>query len=94
MSYEKEDELMDLLRKYEKDLVKFCRNNGISYEKLKQFPRCGNESVLFIQHYDPKDTGTGLINNTPAEIVLSVIVGEDGNIIIEEGENLRNYLEQ
>ena len=83
---------MKIRDKFENILKEYCEENDFDYNKLVSLPRCGNDSMLFIQNYDSKETGNGLKNNIPAEIVLSVTIENDGTVSIESGENAKKYL--
>ena len=85
---------MNLIEVHKEPLKAFCIDNGYNFEKLKSMPRCGNESVMFIQTYDSKKAGNGLNNNTPAEILLSLNVDEYGITKIQKGKNADKYLKQ
>lgn len=83
---------MKIIDKFKNILKEYCEENDFDFKKLMSFPRCGNDSMLFIQNYEPKETGSGLKNNSPAEIVLSVKIENDGTVSIESGENAKKYL--
>ena len=81
---------MALLSSFENVIKIFCKENNLSYDKLKSFPRCGNRNALFIQRVDKDKVGTG--QNTPAEVLLSVVRDDNGNICITKGTNADKYL--
>lgn len=83
---------MKIIERFEDILKEYCKQNNFDYEKLVSLPRCGNESMLFIQHYDPKEAINGMIDKTPAEIVLSVRIDKNGTVNIESGKNANKYL--
>ena len=72
-------------------IQEFCKANNLDYEKVKASPRCGNGNVLFIQRVNDTSSSAGLLDESPAEIILSARKGVDG-IVIEKRENTDKYL--
>lgn len=72
-------------------IQEFCKANNLDYEKVKASPRCGNNNVLFIQRANSASTSAGLLDESPAEILLAARKGADG-IVIEKRENTDKYL--
>lgn len=72
-------------------IQEFCKANNLDYEKVKASPRCWNNNVLFIQRINGAVSSSGLLENTPAEILLTARKGADG-IVIEKRENADKYL--
>lgn len=82
---------MTIIKPFEKELKKYCEENSLSYDKAVSFPRCGNDSVLFIQRVEKKKTAV-IGDNKPAEILLTATVGTGGKISFEKGPNAEKYL--
>nr|DAV19218.1 MAG TPA: hypothetical protein [Bacteriophage sp.] len=72
-------------------IQEFCKANNLDYEKVKTSPRCGNNNVLFIQRANNASSSAGLLDESPAEILLTARKGADG-IVIEKRENTDKYL--
>ncbi len=72
-------------------IQEFCKANNLDYEKVKSSPRCGNNNVLFIQRANNASSSAGLLDESPAEILLTARKGADG-IVIEKRENTDKYL--
>ena len=80
-----------ILLPFRDELIKYCKINGLSYEKILRSPICGNEDILFVQHIDSQRKPTGLLDETPAEVLLRV-EKIDNKIYFTEGENMKKYL--
>lgn len=72
------------------DIKKYCKENEYSIEKLLEFPRCGDEELLIFQN-PQNQTGEGLKNHHPAEIVLKITKTSLG-VAFEKGKNIDKYL--
>lgn len=83
---------MNILKHFETELKEYCEKNEISYSKIESCPKCGNETILFVQRVDSSKASTGLNNEEPAEILLTLTKNSDGTITIEKGKNADKYL--
>lgn len=84
--------LMDqYLRENEEILIEYCNKNGLSLEKLNKCPRCCNQEMMFIQQISDNISGTGLKDETPAKVLLT-IKRTDAGIIFEPSEDIKEYL--
>lgn len=72
-------------------IQEFCKANNLDYEKVKASPKCWNENALFIQRINGAASSSGLLEDTPAEILLTARKGA-GGILIEKRENADKYL--
>nr|DAE38371.1 MAG TPA: hypothetical protein [Caudoviricetes sp.] len=72
-------------------IQEFCKANNLDYEKVKASPRCGNNNVLFIQRVNSASASVGLLDESPAEILMVARKGAD-EIVIEKRENTDKYL--
>lgn len=72
-------------------IQEFCKANNLDYEKVKASPKCWNENALFIQRINGAVSSSGLLEDTPAEILLTARKGADG-IVIEKRENTDKYI--
>ena len=82
----------DLLKPFRKEIIEYCKKNGLQFEKVIEFPKCGNDDVLFVQYHDPNKGQEGLNDNAPAEVILRAERQKDGSITIMPGDNINKYL--
>ena len=69
----------------------FCISNDLSYDKVLNFPQSFNQNVLAVQYWDKTVGAEGLLDETPAEIILlAKKTGE--KIIVEKCDNTDKYL--
>lgn len=71
-------------------LQAYCSENKLDFNKVKESPKCGNETALFIQRLG--DSNKGLEESNPAEILLFAMKDENGSIFVEEYEGAAKYL--
>ena len=82
-----------LFSAWEKDIQKYCHENGLDFTKAQQSGKCWGEGFLILQHIDPKKGRDGLRDETPAPVVLTV--RKSGNsLIFEQTEHTKKYLAQ
>ena len=73
-------------------IKEYCVKNNLDFEKVKSFPKCGNSSFLLIQSLDERAGKRGLLDEIPAEILLTAKKDDKGNISIVAGKNASAYL--
>ena len=78
------DEWMDVVQTY-------CKENGLDFEKAKALAKCGNQDFFALQYHDPEKGTQGLMDETPAPLVLIVSRGPDG-LRFEQTEHTQKYL--
>lgn len=83
--------MKDILEIYRKDLIEYCKENGLLYEKILLSPMCGNERILFVQHIDSNKAKLGLLDETPAEVLLQIEKNGNG-FTYTPGQNMNKYL--
>ena len=83
---------MSIIEPFKNELKKYCDDHSLDFNKVLLFQRCGNDKVLFIQRVDKSKVGSGMSNNEPAEILISAVVNDKGQIDITQGENAEKYL--
>ena len=83
---------MKIISKVENNLKAYCKEKGFDFNRLMSMPRCGNDFMLFIQHYESKSCKGSLLNEQPAEVILSVKIENDGTVNIKSSENAIEYL--
>ncbi len=80
-----------LFSKYENEIENYCRQNNLSFEKAKSLPQCWGKNDIWLQYHDPEKGKTGLLDETPAPIVLKIYV-ENGKVTFEQTEYTHKYL--
>lgn len=82
-----------LFSMYEKEIEDYCKANNLSFEKAKKFPKSWGKNDIWLQYHDPNKGVGGLRNETPALIVLKIVVGDDA-LRFEQTEYTHKYLSQ
>ncbi len=82
---------MDLYKKYEEQIKAYCLENGLDFEKLKRTGLSWGEGDLWFHYYDPSVKTNGLLDETPAPIVLIMEVS-DQEVVFEQTEYTEKYL--
>ncbi len=78
---------------WSKEIEKYCKNNGFSFEKAKKLSKCWGKNDLVLQYYNSENSsGLGLLDETPLPIVLSIYKQPDGSLRFEQTEHTRKYL--
>lgn len=83
---------MKLIEHFTNELEKYCADNGYDYHKALKLPRCGNGSILFIQHVDFNNAPHFIDDSEPAEIVLEMMRLENGEVVFKKGKNADKWL--
>lgn len=83
---------MKIMKQYENEIKLFCEENELDFNKVKSFPKSYNQEVLFVQYMDKNKAKLGLLDNTPAEVVLTIKLNSDKTVSIEKGKNAEKYL--
>lgn len=73
------------------EIETFCRENRLSYEKAKTMAKAWGKNDLILQYHDPEKGGRGLLDETPAPVVLIMII-QDGKPIFQTTEYTCKYL--
>ena len=64
-----------------------------NYDKIIKSPKSGNKDRLLILRVDyGEDKSKVLLNDEPAEVLLTVYHNEDGSFTVVEGKNAKKYL--
>lgn len=80
-----------LFSKYEEEIKKYCNDNALDFEKAKNLPQCWGKNDIWLQHYDAEKGKNGLKDETPAPIVLKIMVN-NGKVTFEQTENTKKYI--
>ena len=80
-----------LFNKYSKEIEKYCLENSLDFEKAKSLPKCWGKSDIWLQYHDPDKGVNGLLDETPAPIVLKIFI-DNGSVQFEQTEYTEKYL--
>ena len=83
---------MKIIDQFKNEIREYCISNDLNFDKVISAPKCWNDKILVIQHLDPTKGSQGLLNEKPAEVLLTVRKIENDKIIIEKGINAIKYL--
>ena len=76
---------------YIKEIQNYCIANSLDFEKAKNMSQCWGKNDVWLQYHDPKKGKSGLMDETPAPIVLKIIVN-NGSVEFEQTEYTMKYL--
>lgn len=82
----------NLLRPFRKELIEYCNENKLQFEKIAKFPKCGNDNILAVQYHNHLLGKDGMKDNKPAEIIILAERTESGEVVITPGKNINKYL--
>ena len=77
--------------KHKSDIKEYCDRNNLDFNKLEKMGRCFGSSAIYFQYFDKENRSLGLLDETPAPIVL-IVKEEAGILLIEQTENTERYL--
>jgi hypothetical protein len=77
---------------WSEEIKDYCRENGLSFDKAKKLPKCWGKDDLILQYHDPEKGKMGLLDETPAPVVLWIKRQPDGRLSFEQTEHTRKYL--
>mgnify|MGYP000038932314 CR=1 FL=1 len=84
---------MELFGNFYAFLKGYCKNCSLNYDKIIKSPKSGNKDRLLILRVDyGEDKSKVLLNDEPAEVLLTVYHNEDGSFTVVEGKNAKKYL--
>lgn len=73
-------------------IKEYCENNGFDFEKAKNLSQCWGKEFLALQFHDPLKGMKGLLDETPAPLVLLIQREKDGTLTFEQTEYTQKYL--
>lgn len=73
------------------EIKEYCEKSGLNFEKVLKFKNTGNCNICAIQYFDPHGGAQGLLDETPAELLL-LIEKKDNGIEFTQYENALKYL--
>ncbi len=83
--------MIDLFDKYEQEIEKYCDNNGLDFSKTKGMGCCFGKTHLIIQYVDYEKGKRGLLDETPAPVVLEMEIVE-GKPQFKQTQYTKQYL--
>lgn len=76
---------------WEPEIHKYCEDNGLDFNKAKTMPKAWNKDFLVFLYADPNERTRGLLDETPAPIVLRMDL-VNGNPVFTQTEYTKKYL--
>ncbi len=80
-----------LFSEWEKEIREYCRENGLAFSKVQKAGKCWGKDFLILQYVDKEKGRLGLMDESPAPVVLVVRRDSDG-LAFEQTPNTRRYL--
>jgi hypothetical protein len=80
-----------IIEKRRDEIKRYCKENGLSVDKLLSSSGTETDEWVFLQHLEPEDGVLGLLDETPADITLKIFL-ENGKLRFEQTEHTRKYL--
>lgn len=77
---------------WSEQIKEYCDINGFDFEKAKKLSQSWGKNILVLQYHDPRKGQKGLMDETPAPMVLLVRKEDDGRFIFEQSEYTSKYL--
>jgi hypothetical protein len=65
--------------------------NGLDFLKAQKAGKCWSQNFLMLQHVDPDKGRQGLLDETPAPVVLTIQKIND-QLVFEQTKDTRKYL--
>ena len=76
---------------WQQAIQSYCADNGLDFSKAEKTGKCWGEDFLILQHIDLEEGKRGLLDETPAPVVL--IVRKHGDSFkFEQTEHTVRYL--
>ena len=84
---------MIFFEEYAGAIEEYCKKSGLSFQKAEMMCRASGKDDLLLQYHDPKKGELGLINETPAPVVLIMRVA-NGTPFFEKTKHTDKYLKE
>ena len=81
-----------LFDEWENEIKTYCEKNMLSFEKVKKSPKSWGKNDIALQYVDREKGKKGLLDETPAPVLLWIRRKSDGKIVFEQTEYTRKYL--
>ncbi len=80
-----------LFSEWEYDIQKYCEENNLNFSEVQRAGKCFGSDFLILQYIDPAMGQHGLLDETPAPVVL--MVHKVGDVLVfEQTEYTSKYL--
>ena len=79
---------------WETEIKAYCDSNDLDYEKAKKMPKSWGKNDIAVQYIDKEKGKQGLLDDTPAPVVLWIRKDKNGSIIFEQTEHTEKYLKK
>lgn len=76
---------------YAQAVEAYCKQNNLSFQKAKKMCKAYGRNDMLLQYHDPQKGKRGLLDETPAPVVLIMRV-IDGKPMFEATEHTNRYL--
>ncbi len=80
-----------IIEKRRDEIRRYCKENGLAVDKVLSASGTETDEWVFLQHFDPEEGALGLLDETPADIILKIFL-ENGELRFEQTEHTRKYL--
>lgn len=68
--------MRSLFDTYKREIEQYCNDNGLDFSKTNGMGLCWGKDHLFIQYVDPSKRIMGLLDETPAPVVLIMRIAD------------------
>jgi len=80
-----------IIEKRREEIATYCKENRLSVDKAFSASGTETDEWVFLQHFDPTEGERGLLDETPADVILKIFL-ENGKLRFEQTEHTRTYL--
>ncbi len=84
--------MCDFSERYRTEIKRYFEENNLSFDKVCQMGQCYGKNDLWLQYVDEEKGKNGLLDETPAPIVLKIYLDNNGDLKIEQTEHTKKYL--
>ncbi len=74
------------------EIEKYCKENNLSFEKVCKAGQFTYNNDLWLQYVDREKGKNGLLDETPAPVVLRIYLNNNGDLKFEQTEHTKKYL--
>lgn len=86
------NDVCKMFSKYENEIRKYCSDNNLDFEKVKKMSQSWSKNDIWLQYFDASKGEKGLLDETPAPIVLKIFIKNDV-LTFEQTEFTKKYLQ-
>ncbi|MGN0441621.1 MAG: hypothetical protein ACI4FO_02850 [Acutalibacteraceae bacterium] len=82
-----------LFNEWKSEIKNYCKANNLDFEKAQKMARsCGKNDIALL-YIDKANESKGLLDDTPAPVVLWIRKSKDGKLIFEQTEYTNKCLQ-